>query len=467
MNRRALVMASTWRVPPGSEDRGPQKRRVVRGEARLPAEVHSNAIINTQPSKFNVLFASGIDTRPWLKVRFLRGSPTLARFQATVYGRQTLEPKRDIEPPGPLESRLAAAGYHWLDRASAQPRRVDARRTDPMLLARGDVFLLLSGSTAARAQDPTTPPPGRLVDVGGWRLHLNCTGEARTSQPIVILEAGAGDFSVDWSLVQPGVARLARVCSYDRAGSGWSELGPRPRTMHQIVYELHTLLDKAGERPPYVLVGHSFGGALVRLYHSRYPADVVSLVLVDAAADNPWRKTPDKGLVRSSDLATGKPIPAVKTSDPLRDSEIPERFVTMIEGSGAAAQCSRKRSASRQIACRGAAHAHMVYAQVKMHISNDNPFEAEELGMLRAQRTRTAPVLGDLPLIVLSRGLPQDSGPAGQKGEEEHNRDQAGLVALSRLGKQVVAKRSGHHIPLDEPDLVVAAIRDVIAAARR
>ena len=107
------------------------------------------------------------------------------------------------------------------------------------------------------------------------------------------------------------------------------------------------------------------------------------------------------------------------------------------------------------------------YAQVTMHISNDNPSEADELGMLRAERTRTAHVLGDLPLIVLSRGLPQDSGPAGQKGEEEHNRDQAALVALSRSGKQVVAKRSGHHIPLDEPDLAVAAIRDVIAAARR
>src|SRR3954447_21057168 len=148
------------------------------------------------------------------------------------------------------------------------------------------VLLLLSGSIAARAQDATTPPPlpppGRLFDIGGWRLHLNCTGEARTSQPAVILEAGAGDFSVDWSLVQPGVARFARVCSYDRAGSGWSELGPRPRTMTQIAYELHSLLGKAGERPPYVLVGHSFGGWLVRLYQLRYPADVAGVVLVDA-----------------------------------------------------------------------------------------------------------------------------------------------------------------------------------------
>ena len=332
-------------------------------------------------------------------------------------------------------------------------------------------LLFLGGSTAARAQDPTTspplPPPGPLVDVGGWRLHLNCAGEARTSQPIVILEAGAGDFSVDWSLVQPGVARFARVCSYDRAGSGWSELGPRPRTMHQLVYELHTLLDKAGERPPYVLVGHSFGGWLVRLYQSRYPADVVGLVLVDAAADNPWRKTPDKGLVRSSDLATGTPIPEVKTSDPLRYSEIPERFVTMITDQVPQLSAHANDPPRDKLPAEAQRMRTWSYAQVKMHISNDNPFEAEELGMLRAQRTRTAHALGDLPLIVLARGLAQDSSPAGQKGEQEHNRDQAVLVALSRMGKQVVAKRSGHHIPLDEPDLVVAAIRDVIAAGRR
>jgi pimeloyl-ACP methyl ester carboxylesterase len=160
-----------------------------------------------------------------------------------------------------------------------------------VLRARADLLLLICGATRPRAQDatysPPLPPPGRLVDVGGWRLHLNCTGEALPSQAVVILEAGAGDFSVDWSLVQRGVARFARVRSYDRAGSGWSNLGPRPRTMNQIAFELHTLLDKAGERPPYVLVGHSFGGGLVRLYQLRYPADVASVVLVDAAADNP------------------------------------------------------------------------------------------------------------------------------------------------------------------------------------
>src|SRR5580765_7019136 len=118
----------------------------------------------------------------------------------------------------------------------------------------------------AQAGPPPVPAPGRMIDIGGWRLHLYCVGEARPSQPTVILEAGIGDFSVEWSLVQPKVAAFARVCSYDRADEGWSDYGPHPRTMHQIVYELHTLLDKAGVPPPYVLVGHSYGGWLVRLY---------------------------------------------------------------------------------------------------------------------------------------------------------------------------------------------------------
>jgi pimeloyl-ACP methyl ester carboxylesterase len=159
-----------------------------------------------------------------------------------------------------------------------------------------------------------------LIDLGGWRLHLNCLGRANASQPTVILEAGAGDFSVDWSLVQPAVARFTRVCSYDRAGSGWSDLGPRPRTLHQIVWELHKLLDKAGVKPPLVLVGHSYGGWLVRLYASTYPADVAGMVLVEAGADNPRRILPDGKVGRASDFATGQPIPPVKTSDPLHQA---------------------------------------------------------------------------------------------------------------------------------------------------
>ena len=237
--------------------------------------------------------------------------------------------------------------------------------------------------------------------------------------------------------------------------------------MNQIAFELHTLLDKAGERPPYVLVGHSFGGGLVRLYQLRYPADVASVVLVEAAADNPWRKTADKGLVRSSDLETGKPIPDVKTSGPLQYNQIPERFVTMIKDQVPELSAHANDPPRDKLPADAQRMRTWSYAQMKMHISNDNPFEAEELGILRAERTRTERVLGDIPLIVLSRGLPEDSSPAGRAGEEEHNSDQAALGHAVAYRQAVVAKRSGPHIPLDEPDLLVAAIRDVIAAAAK
>src|SRR5262245_4424213 len=96
--------------------------------------------------------------------------------------------------------------------------------------------------------------------------HLNCTGERKGKAPTVVLEAGSGDFSLDWGLAQPEVSRFAHVCSYDRAGSGWSELGLRPRTWRQVAYELHTALQKAGEKGPYLLAGHSLGGLMIRVY---------------------------------------------------------------------------------------------------------------------------------------------------------------------------------------------------------
>lgn len=103
---------------------------------------------------------------------------------------------------------------------------------------------------------------------------MNCIGESKEGQPTVILESGLGDFSVEWSRVQPRIASVARVCSYDRAGDGWSDLAPYPRTLHQVVYELHTLLERANVGPPYVLVGHSYGGWLVQLYASDYRTQI-------------------------------------------------------------------------------------------------------------------------------------------------------------------------------------------------
>jgi pimeloyl-ACP methyl ester carboxylesterase len=187
------------------------------------------------------------------------------------------------------------------------------------------IFASLTSLPAATANMQTEPPypaPGRMIDIGGWKVHLHCTGEAKPAQPTVILEAGAGDFSVEWALVQPRVAGFARVCSYDRAGDGWSELGPHPRTMKQLVYELHSLLEKSGERAPYLLIGQSFGGVVVRLYASTCPAEVAGMMLIDAGRLDPWRFINGK-LVQFNTTAAGKPVPAVKTANPLRESDIP------------------------------------------------------------------------------------------------------------------------------------------------
>ena len=138
------------------------------------------------------------------------------------------------------------------------------------------------------------PPPGQMVDVGGYRLHINCTGEG---SPTVVIESGWGDSSASWGWVQPEVAKTTRICTYDRAGMGWSEASPQPRTAREYAKELHTLLAKANEPGPYVLVGHSMGGFTVIVYAHDYPAEVSGLVLVDAQ-DLP-----------TSDVATPQPAP--------------------------------------------------------------------------------------------------------------------------------------------------------------
>jgi pimeloyl-ACP methyl ester carboxylesterase len=327
--------------------------------------------------------------------------------------------------------------------------------------------LMLAATAWAQTEGtpPPLPPPGRLVDVGGWRLHLNCTGEVRPAQPTVILETGIGDFSVEWSLVQPRVAAFARVCSYDRAGDGWSELGPHPRTFHQIVYELHTLLEKAGIKPPFVLVGHSYGGWLVRQYQSIYPGEVAGLVLVDAGADNPRRILPDGKLGRALDLATGKPIPEVKKSGPLHRSDFsPSLARRMLAGTPELSQHANDppRDKLPPDAQRMRTWA---LAQLGHIAAGVNPVEADELAELHAARLKSEHPLGDLPLIVLTRGISEETGPDSKAFEEEHRRDHTEIAAMSRRGKLVVAERSGHHIQLDEPELVSGSIREVLSMA--
>jgi pimeloyl-ACP methyl ester carboxylesterase len=340
-----------------------------------------------------------------------------------------------------------------------------------LLLLAGLASILLaplySLANTAQNESPPFPPAGKLVDIGGWRLHINCAGEAKASRPTVVLEAGLGDFSVEWSLVQPSVAKFARVCSYDRAGDGWSDWGPHPRTMHQIVYELHSLLERAGVKPPIVFVGHSYGCWLARVYASEYRSDLVGMVLIDGGADDPLRMLPDGKVVHSSDLASGRTVPPVKVSNPLRVGEIPAGALSQIKAELPEA-VAHANDAPRNKLPSDAQHMRTwALGQVGHVVAAVNPFESEELAGLRAERATNPQPLGDMPLIVVTRGLSEDRGPDSKAREEEHRRDETAVAALSRKGKLVVAAHSGHHIQLDEPEFVINAIREVLDATKK
>ena len=136
----------------------------------------------------------------------------------------------------------------------------------------------LREAVTARTDLARDTAPGRRVDLGGYRLHLNCSGQG---SPLVVLEAGLGDSGMVWHTAQEKAATYGRVCSYDRAGYDWSDPGPNPRTYQKAAEELHTLLRNAGEQGPFVLVGHSAGANTIRLYAAAYPQEVAGLVLIE------------------------------------------------------------------------------------------------------------------------------------------------------------------------------------------
>ena len=320
--------------------------------------------------------------------------------------------------------------------------------------------------TAQQTIKPIPPsPPGKLVDIGGHRLHVNCTGKGK---PTIVMESGAGDFSFDWSLVQPAVAKFARVCTYDRAGYSWSEAGPTPRTMQQIVYELHTGLNNAGIKSPYVLVGHSLGGLIVRLYANQYPKEIAGMVLVDSSHEDQSivivdRTTKKEKVVHWRELASGRTIPPVKTTLPRP----------------AVPNASQRATRSSQSAL-DAPYDKLPLKEQQMHLwamsqpsyeeagsSETFEFLADELARIYSERSTRKYSLGDIPLIVLTRGIAGEDEQANRRLFEEHDRLQVDLLSLSTNSKQIIAKHSGHHVQLEEPALVIDAIKEVVNAVRR
>jgi pimeloyl-ACP methyl ester carboxylesterase len=321
--------------------------------------------------------------------------------------------------------------------------------------------------TAQQAIRTTAPSPlGKLVDLGGRRLHINCTGKGNVT---IVMEAGAGDFSFDWSLVQPKVASFARVCTYDRAGYAWSEAGPTPRTMRQIVYELHTGLAKAGIKSPYVLVGHSLGGLIVRVYANQYPKEVAGMVLVDSSHEDQQiiimdRKTKKEKVVHWRELSSGRPIPSIQTTMPSPADSNTSRGTTQ------SANQSKLDAPYDKLPLKIQHMRLWAMAQPRYDAARSSEtfeFLADELAGMYAERGSRKYPLGDMPLIVLTRGIAGEDEQANKQLLEDHDRLQIDLVSLSNNSKQIIAKQSGHHIQLEQPTLVTDAIKQVVNAVRR
>lgn len=298
------------------------------------------------------------------------------------------------------------------------------------------ILLLLLASAAPRAIADSSfydlPPPGRLVDLGGYRLHINCQG---MGSPTVILDAGLGDWSSHWTAVQKLLQEDTRVCSYDRAGYGWSDPGPRPRDSQRIVTELHSLLEKADIAPPYLLVGHSFGGINMRLFASTYPSEAAGLVLVDASH-------PDSLPYRRDAFGTG---PAT-TSNQLMVSHYVEREEKNFPAEAVPAMQDNLLRTKASVTARGEYRA--LGSSVK-ELMESHPF-------------------GDIPLTVVSRG--RREWPAGEDGDEKEkswHQQQQELTHLSRLSLFIVAEQSGHHIHMDQPELVASLVQNMIQENRQ
>src|SRR5512133_3761126 len=189
-----------------------------------------------------------------------------------------------MREPGPKTN----GGFKMGTQSNNKEGRAPARRGRKLLIWFGVILavpliLLLAGGIyepmAEAADARAYPQPGQMVDVGGYRLHIHCTG---SGSPTVVIESGWGDSSAVWGWVQPEVARTTRVCAYDRAGMGWSEASSQPRNAREFAKELHTLLVNAKEPGPYVLVGHSMGGFTVIVYAHDYQSEVAGLVLLDS-----------------------------------------------------------------------------------------------------------------------------------------------------------------------------------------
>ena len=270
--------------------------------------------------------------------------------------------------------------------------------------------------------------PGRLVDIAGRKLHVNCAGQG--GAPTVVFESSGLSSSTEWDKLLPEVGRTHHACAYDRAGMGWSDPVSGVRSASDFVEELRAVLASVGEKPPYVLVGHSAGGVLARAFQSAHPEEVAGLVLVDTATASVLDRWPKVSAKMRSNLQRGRwlaAVSALRLADPLhlggRDAALTYRPRTMLA--------------------------------------------ADQLVAAAAAILPSLPPTLPVPTVVLTHGRGGDwAGPGvvGPLDEAAIEYDWQGAqreLAKGPKSSLVVADKSGHMIPTEEPERIVQAIESV------
>lgn len=310
-------------------------------------------------------------------------------------------------------------------------------------------FLALGARARARLKKKF-PPIGQMVDIGGYRLHMQVEGEGN---PTVVLISGAGGIGLSWELVRPAIARITRVVAYDRAGLGWSDPSPGPRRADVMADELYTLLHKVGIDGKYILVGHSLGGPVARHFAAKHPDEVAGLVMVDSAHEQQSKHFPEKllnmfermkGMVTVMKLVGRSGIfalnPGMTPTDDL--SKLPAGIAGMIRG---------------------------VIASSPSHVEAT---VAETMSVVAAE-TQPVRTLGDLPMTVISHGcldanaVPPSLGPEVRDEYERAWQElQVEIASLTSRGRRIIAEHSGHNVILDQPEIVIESILEMVPAAK-
>lgn len=353
----------------------------------------------------------------------------------------------------------------WVEAApsrSARSRRARLQSAALILL-----FVLAAGFIYERVGEwrdsRSFPRIGRPIDIGGRSLNIYCAGEG---SPTVVMDSGGNEPGYSWKLVQQGVSDFIRACWYDRAGYGWSDPAPSPRSSADIANDLHKLLHAAGIAPPYLLVGHSFGGFTVRVFASRYREETAGLVLVDSASEHEDDIKREIEIPRTIQAPAARYFPGfllrpLMLAGWLLVHEGAERLLD----DGPGEPPSGSRMSGRDLAILHALQIQPRAFDASIQESGSRPASVRQVLAIHD--------LGNMPLIVLTAGkhYPPVEDPEEERLLEAFHqyrvyKDQPRMLTLSTRSRQIVVQ-SGHDIPYEAPEAVTEAVRAVLARITR